>query len=133
MQPRALSTNWARPIVQCNVTLHALLRRVSPSRDPAGNRDTPQAGPRHDKPLDARHHGRCSTRRVFTIASASEVGLFFQTFVGLLGASVPWIPPALAALALILGLGLRRLEIGTRVTLAVEGISVLLILITAAT
>jgi amino acid transporter len=70
------------------------------------------------------------TYMVFTIASASEVGLFFQTFVGLLGASVPWILPTLAALALILGLGLRRLEIGTRVTLAVEGISVLLILIT---
>jgi amino acid transporter len=66
----------------------------------------------------------------FSVASAGEVGLFFQTFVGLLGGSVPWILPSLAALALILGLGLRRLELGTRVTLIVEGISVTLILIT---
>jgi amino acid transporter len=66
----------------------------------------------------------------FTIGSAGEVGLFFQTFVGLLGGSVPWILPSLAALALILGLGLRRLELGTRVTLIVEGISVALIVIT---
>lgn len=66
----------------------------------------------------------------FTVASAGEVGLFFQTFIGLLGGSVPWILPSLAALALILGLGLRRLELGTRVTLIVEGISVALIVIT---
>jgi amino acid transporter len=66
----------------------------------------------------------------FSVASAGEVGLFFQTFVGLLGGSVPWILPTLAALALILGLGLRRLELGTRVTLIVEGISITLILIT---
>jgi amino acid transporter len=70
------------------------------------------------------------TYTMFTIASAAEVGLFFQTFVGLIGGSVPWIYPTLAALALILALGLRQLEIGTRVTLVVEGISIALILIT---
>jgi amino acid transporter len=70
------------------------------------------------------------TYLAFTIASAAEVGLFFQTFVGLLGGSVPWLLPSLAALAVILALGLRRVAISTQVTLVVEGISVALIVVT---
>jgi amino acid transporter len=64
----------------------------------------------------------------FTVASAAEVGLFFQTFMSTLGYSVSWIYPALIAIAVILYFGIRRIQLSTRVTLTVECISVSVIL-----
>ena len=69
------------------------------------------------------------TYLAFTIASAGEVGLFFETFTGLLGWNVAWIIPALVALAVVAVLGIRRISLSTRVTLIVEGLSVLAILV----
>jgi amino acid transporter len=64
----------------------------------------------------------------FTVASAAEVGLFFQTFMSTLGYSVSWIYAALIAIAVILYFGIRRIQLSTRVTLTVECISVSVIL-----
>ncbi len=68
----------------------------------------------------------------FTGASMAELGAFFQTFLGLLGVKVPWIAPALVGGALIWWLAFREIRLSTRVTLVIEGISVLLILVLAA-
>jgi amino acid transporter len=68
------------------------------------------------------------TYLTFTVASAAEVGLFFQTFMSALGYSIPWIIPALIAIALILYFGIRRIQLSTRVTLAVECVSVSVII-----
>jgi amino acid transporter len=72
--------------------------------------------------------GLMLTYTAFTVASTAEVGLFFQTFLGLIGISVHWIFPALAAAALIWFLAHREVKLSTRTTLVVEGVSVLLIL-----
>lgn len=64
----------------------------------------------------------------FTVASAAEVGLFFQTFMSTLGYSIPWIIPALVSIAVILYFGVRRIQLSTRVTLTVECISVSVII-----
>jgi amino acid transporter len=72
--------------------------------------------------------GLMLTYTAFTVASTAEVGLFFQTFLGLIGVSVHWIFPALAAAALIWFLAHREVKLSTRTTLVVEGVSVLLIL-----
>jgi amino acid transporter len=65
----------------------------------------------------------------FTVASAAEVGLFFQTFMSTLGYSIPWIIPALISIAVILYFGIRRIQLSTRVTLTVECISVSVIIV----
>jgi amino acid transporter len=65
----------------------------------------------------------------FTVASAAEVGLFFQTFMSTLGYSIPWIFPALISIAVILYFGVRRIQLSTRVTLTVECISVSVIIV----
>jgi amino acid transporter len=75
--------------------------------------------------------GLLLTYTAFTVASTAEVGLFFQTFLGLMGVSAHWIFPALAAAALIWFLGHREVKLSTRTTLVVEGVSVLLILVLA--
>jgi amino acid transporter len=67
----------------------------------------------------------------FTIASTAEVGLFFQTFLGLINVNIHWIFPALVAAALIWFLAHREVRISTRTTLVIEGLSVLLILVLA--
>lgn len=72
------------------------------------------------------------TYLAFTIANAAEVGLFFQTAMGLLGVGVSWILPALAVLAVIAFFGYRAARISTRATLIFEGISVVLILVLCA-
>jgi amino acid transporter len=64
----------------------------------------------------------------FTVASAAEVGLFFQTFMSTLGYSLPWVIPALISVAVILFFGIRRIQLSTRVTLTVECISVSVII-----
>ena len=71
------------------------------------------------------------TYTAFTVASTAEVGLFFQTFLGLLNVNVHWIFPALVAAALIWILAHREVRISTRTTLVIEGLSVLLILVLA--
>lgn len=71
------------------------------------------------------------TYTAFTVASTAEVGLFFQTFLGLLNVNVHWLIPALAAAALIWFLAHREVKLSTRTTLVVEGVSVLLILVLA--
>jgi amino acid transporter len=68
------------------------------------------------------------TYLTFTVASAAEVGLFFQTFMGTLGYSVSWIIPALISIAVILYFGIRRIQLSTRVTLTVECVSVSVII-----
>ena len=73
--------------------------------------------------------GLLLTYTAFTVASTAEVGLFFQTFLGLLGPSVHWIFPALVAAGVIWFLAHREVRLSTRTTLVVEGLSVLLILI----
>jgi amino acid transporter len=67
----------------------------------------------------------------FTVASTAEVGLFFQTFLGLTGVTIHWIFPALVAAALIWFLAHREVRLSTRTTLVVEALSVLLILVLA--
>jgi amino acid transporter len=67
----------------------------------------------------------------FTIASTAEVGLFFQTFLGLINVNIHWIFPALVAAGLIWFLAHREVRISTRTTLVIEGLSVLLILVLA--
>jgi amino acid transporter len=71
------------------------------------------------------------TYTAFTVASTAEVGLFFQTFLGLLNVNVHWIFPALVAAGLIWFLAYREVRISTRTTLVIEGLSVLLILVLA--
>ena len=65
----------------------------------------------------------------FTVASAAEVGLFFQTFMSTLGYAISWIIPALISIAVILYFGIRRIQLSTRVTLTVECISVSVIIV----
>jgi amino acid transporter len=72
------------------------------------------------------------TYTAFTVASTAEVGLFFQTFLGIIGVTIHWIFPALVAAALIWFLAHREVRLSTRMTLVVEGVSVLLILVLAA-
>jgi amino acid transporter len=60
----------------------------------------------------------------FTVASTAEVGLFFQTFLGLTGVTIHWIFPALVAAALIWFLAHREVRLSTRTTLVVEALSV---------
>jgi amino acid transporter len=72
------------------------------------------------------------TYTAFTVASTAEVGLFFQTFLGIIGVTLHWIFPALVAAALIWFLAHREVRLSTRMTLVVEGVSVLLILVLAA-
>jgi len=68
----------------------------------------------------------------FTGASMAEVGAFFQTFLGFLGLSVPWIVPACVAGILIWLLAHRDIRLSVRVTMVIEGVSVLLILLLTA-
>jgi amino acid transporter len=75
--------------------------------------------------------GLLLTYTAFTVASTAEVGLFFQTFLGLVGVNVHWIFPALGAAALIWFLAHREVRLSTRTTLVIEGASVLLILVLA--
>jgi amino acid transporter len=76
--------------------------------------------------------GLLLTYVAFTVASTAEVGLFFQTFLGLINVNVHWIIPALVAAGLIWFLAHREVRLSTRTTLVVEGVSVLLILLLAA-
>jgi amino acid transporter len=76
--------------------------------------------------------GLLLTYTAFTIASTAEVGLFFQTFLALLGPTVHWIFPALIAAGAIWFLAHREVRLSIRVTIAVEGLSVLLILVLVA-
>jgi amino acid transporter len=76
--------------------------------------------------------GLLLTYTAFTVASTAEVGLFFQTFLGLVGVNVHWLIPALVAAALIWFLAHREVRFSTRTTLVVEALSVLLILVLAA-
>jgi amino acid transporter len=64
----------------------------------------------------------------FTGASVAEVGAFFQTFLGILGAKVAWPLPAAVAAAGIWYLAYRDVRLSTRVTMVFEGISILFIL-----
>jgi amino acid transporter len=75
--------------------------------------------------------GLLLTYTAFTVASTAEVGLFFQTFLGLIGVNVHWLIPALVAAGLIWFLAHREVRFSTRTTLVVEALSVLLILILA--
>jgi amino acid transporter len=75
--------------------------------------------------------GLLLTYTAFTVASTAEVGLFFQTFLGLIGVNVHWLIPALVAAALIWFLAHREVRFSTRTTLVVEALSVLLILVLA--
>lgn len=75
--------------------------------------------------------GLLLTYTAFTVASTAEVGLFFQTFLGLIGVNVHWLVPALVAAGLIWFLAHREVRFSTRTTLVVEALSVLLILILA--
>jgi amino acid transporter len=67
------------------------------------------------------------TYLAFTGASTAEVGNFAQAFLAGLGWSVSWLPLALVAGLLIWFFAYSRITISTRLTLAMEGISVLLI------
>lgn len=68
----------------------------------------------------------------FTGASMAEVGAFFQTFLGYLGVSIPWIIPAVVAGAILWYLSYRDVRLSARVTMLFEGVSVLLILVLTA-
>lgn len=68
----------------------------------------------------------------FTCASMAEVGAFFQTFLGFMGVSTAWIVPALVAGVLIWILAHRDVRLSTRVTMVIEGVSVLVILVLTA-
>ncbi|MBX5451789.1 MAG: APC family permease, partial [Thermogemmatispora sp.] len=67
------------------------------------------------------------TYLAFTCASTAEVGNFAQAFLASLGLNVSWLPLALLAGLLIWLFAYSRITLSTRLTLAMEGISVLLI------
>jgi amino acid transporter len=69
------------------------------------------------------------TYAAFSIGNAALVAIFFQTFLAILGVSIPWIVSALASLALILLFGIRRIRLSTQVTFIVECLSVSVILV----
>ncbi|WP_052890755.1 APC family permease [Thermogemmatispora carboxidivorans] len=71
------------------------------------------------------------TYLAFTGASTAEVGNFAQAFFAGLGWSVGWLPLALIAGVLIWFFAYSRITISTRLTLAMEGVSVLLIVVLA--
>jgi len=72
------------------------------------------------------------TYTAFTGASMAEIGAFFQTFLDLLGVKISWIVPAVIGGAILWYLSFRDVKLSTRVTMVIEGVSVLLILILAA-
>jgi amino acid transporter len=69
---------------------------------------------------------------VFTGASMAEIGAFFQTFLGLLGVQISWIVPALVGGAALWYLSFRDVRLSTRVTMVIEGVSVLVLLVLTA-
>jgi amino acid transporter len=69
------------------------------------------------------------TYMAFTAASIAEVGNFAQTFLADLHVSVDWLPLALVAGVIIWLLAYSDIALSTRLTLLLEGISVLLIAI----
>ncbi len=64
----------------------------------------------------------------FAAGSVAETGSFVQTLLGNLGVAVGWLPVALAAGLLVWVLAYNAITLSTRVTLVLEGVSVLLIL-----
>lgn len=69
------------------------------------------------------------TYSAFVIGSCVEVGLFFQTFLSLFGATINWIIPALIAAVIAWVLAHRQVRLSTRTTIVLEGLSVTAILI----
>jgi amino acid transporter len=67
------------------------------------------------------------TYLAFTAASIAEVGDFAQTFLGDLHVNIDWLPLALIAGVIIWVLAYSDIALSTRLTLILEGISVLLI------
>lgn len=65
----------------------------------------------------------------FTCASTAEIGNFAQAFFAGLNVSIDWLPLALVAGVIIWIFAYSAITVSTRLTLAMEGISVLLILI----
>ncbi|MBV9230807.1 MAG: APC family permease [Chloroflexi bacterium] len=69
------------------------------------------------------------TYLAFTAASIAEVGNFAQTFLGNLHVNIDWLPLALIAAVLIWIFAYSDIALSTRLTLILEGISILLIVI----
>ncbi len=71
------------------------------------------------------------TYLAFTCASTAEVGNFAQAFFADLHANIDWLPLALVAGAIIWIFAYSDIALSTRLTLVMEGVSVLLIIILA--
>ncbi len=69
------------------------------------------------------------TYLAFTGASTAEIGNFAQAFFASLQVNVDWLPLALVAGVLIWGFAYSAIALSTRLTLIMEGVSVLLILV----
>src|SRR5215469_14994268 len=69
------------------------------------------------------------TYMAFTAASTAEVGNFAQAFFAGLNVNIDWLPLALIAGVLIWGFAYSAIALSTRLTLVMEGVSVLLILV----
>ncbi len=69
------------------------------------------------------------TYLAFTAASAAEAGNFAQTFFAELHVNIDWLPLAIVAGALIWFLAYSDIALSTRLTLILEGVSILLIAI----
>src|SRR5258708_6436018 len=65
----------------------------------------------------------------FTGASTAEIGNFAQAFFASVHVNVDWLPLALVAGVLIWGFAYSAIALSTRLTLVMEGVSVLLILV----
>ena len=69
------------------------------------------------------------TYLAFTGASTAEIGNFAQAFFASVNVNIDWLPLALVAGVLIWGFAYSAIALSTRLTLVMEGVSVLLILI----
>jgi amino acid transporter len=69
------------------------------------------------------------TYLAFTGASTAEIGNFAQAFFASLNITIDWLPLALVAGALIWAFAYSAIALSTRLTLVMEGVSVLLILV----
>src|SRR5216683_849840 len=69
------------------------------------------------------------TYLAFTGASTAEIGNFAQAFFASVNVSIDWLPLALVSGVLIWGFAYSAIALSTRLTLIMEGVSVLLILV----
>src|SRR5713101_2392791 len=69
------------------------------------------------------------TYLAFTGASTAEIGNFAQAFFASVNVSIDWLPLALVSGVLIWGFAYSAIALSTRLTLVMEGVSVLLILV----